>query len=85
MRKIIRSLFKAVPRLGDSKRESEKDDDFFDMSWPTGDIKKQFLYVFLIGITGPLWLTLPDVRREGKDRWVPVTFIGSILWIGCFR
>ena len=60
------------------------DDDFFDMSWPD-TWKKRIAYVFLIGITGPLWLTLPDVRREGKKKWVPVTFFGSIIWIGAFR
>ena len=63
---------------------SEDDDGFFDMSWPQNDLKKQSLYVFLLGITGPLWLTLPDVRREGKDKWYPGCFIGSILWIGAF-
>ena len=64
--------------------DAEDDDDFFDMSWPD-TLKKRVAYVFLIGITGPLWLTLPDVRRQGKQKWVPVTFIGSIIWIGFFR
>ena len=63
---------------------SEDDDGFFDMSWPQNDLKKQSLYVFLFPITGSLWLTLPDVRREGKDKWYPGCFIGSILWIGAF-
>merc|ERR1712106_1244216 len=56
---------------------SDDDDSFFDMSWPQNDLKRQFFYVFLFGITGPLWLTLPDVRREGKEKFVAGTFFGS--------
>ena len=37
-----------------SAGSDDDDDGFFDMSWPEGDLKKQFLYVFLIGITGSL-------------------------------
>ena len=33
---------------------------------------------------GPLWLTLPDVRREGKDKYVVGCFLGSIIWIGAY-
>ena len=63
---------------------SDDDDSFFDMSWPQNDLKRQFFYVFLFGITGPLWLTLPDVRREGKEKFVAGTFFGSIMWIGAY-
>ena len=35
-----------------SAGSDDDDDGFFDMSWPEGDLKKQFFYVFLIGITG---------------------------------
>ena len=75
-----KTTIKKVPEVPE-----KSDDEFFDMSWPKKNLKKQVLYVFLLGITGPLWLTLPDVRREGKKKWVPITFLGSILWIGFFR
>ena len=28
--------------------------------------------------------TLPDVRKKGKKKWFPVSFLGSIAWIGVF-
>lgn len=65
--------------------ESEEDADFLDMSWPQGDWKKQAIYLFLLPITGPLYLVVPDVRRPGKEKWVVVTFINSILWIAVYR
>ena len=55
------------------------------MSWPKGDWKKQLIYVFFLGITGPLWLLIPDVRREGKEKWVFLTFINSIIAIAIYR
>lgn len=70
--------------LSNKSDEDDDDDGFFDMSWPENDLKKQVLYVFLLGITGPLWLTLPDVRREGKDKYVAGCFVGSIMWIGAY-
>jgi K+-dependent Na+/Ca+ exchanger-like protein len=70
--------------LSNNGSEDDDDDGFFDMSWPENDLKKQVLYVFLLGITGPLWLTLPDVRREGKDKYVAGCFVGSIMWIGAY-
>ncbi|CAM1296995.1 SLC24A2 (predicted) [Pycnogonum litorale] len=61
----------------------EEVDEPLDMSWPTG-FRKQVYYVVLAPITFPLWLTLPDTRRQEKRRWFPVTFLGSIIWIALF-
>ena len=65
--------------------DSDNDADFLDMSWPTGDWKKQAIYVFLFGITGPLYILIPDVRRPGKEKWVVLTFLNSILAIAIYR
>lgn len=64
--------------------DSDNDADFLDMSWPTGDWKKQAIYVFLFGITGPLYILIPDVRRPGKEKWVVLTFLNSILAIAIY-
>ena len=72
------------PNANFSQLEKEGS-DFLDMSWPTGDIKKQAVYIFLIGITGPLYLLLPDVRRPGREKYVVVTFFGSIFAIAIYR
>jgi len=65
--------------------DSDNDADFLDMSWPSGDWKKQAIYLFLFGITGPLYILIPDVRRPGKEKWVVFTFINSILAIAVYR
>merc|ERR1711892_400846 len=88
--RLFNAVLQVVPKNSEQiqaklakEADTGDDNDFFDMSWPD-TWKKRIAYVFLIGITGPLWLTLPDVRREGKKKWVPVTFFGSIIWIGAF-
>jgi len=65
------------PELTNQKQDSsidsqneEDENDFLDMSWPKGDFKKQAVYVFLIGITGPLYMLIPDVRRPGREKYV---------------
>jgi len=84
------SLDKAtIPTTGEqltnqSSEEEEDGADFLDMSWPQGDCKKQAMYLFLIGITGPLYLLLPDVRRPGREKYVIVTFFGSIFAIAVY-
>ena len=65
--------------------EEEAESDFLDMSWPKGDWKKQAIYLFFLGITGPLYILIPDVRREGKEKWVIFTFFNSILAIALYR
>lgn len=71
---------------GESQDSSEDEQpEFLDMSWPKGDPKKQAVYIFLIGITGPLWLLLPDVRRPGREKYVAITFFGSIFAIAVYR
>ncbi|KAG7251298.1 hypothetical protein CRUP_026355 [Coryphaenoides rupestris] len=32
----------------------------------------------------PLWLTLPDVRKNSSKKFFPITFLGSIMWIAAF-
>lgn len=53
------------------------------MTWPE-TFNKQLMYLFLCPILLPLWITLPDVRKEEFRKWFIVTFIGSIIWIAIF-
>jgi hypothetical protein len=73
----------SVPGETESSEGSEA--DYLDMSWPKGDWKKQLIYLFFLGITGPLYLLVPDVRREGNEKYVVLTFINSIIAIGVYR
>uniref|UniRef100_A0A914IA55 Sodium/calcium exchanger membrane region domain-containing protein n=1 Tax=Globodera rostochiensis TaxID=31243 RepID=A0A914IA55_GLORO len=54
-----------------------------DLSWPRG-VYKQFVFLLLAPIMFPLALTLPDVKREDRKKYVGVTFIGSVAWIAFF-
>ncbi|CAH1795775.1 unnamed protein product [Owenia fusiformis] len=60
--------------------ELEEENEPLDMSWPEG-WRKRVTYVLVAPLTFPMWLTLPDVRRPEKERWFPITFLGSIIWI----
>ncbi|XP_015907106.1 sodium/potassium/calcium exchanger Nckx30C-like isoform X2 [Parasteatoda tepidariorum] len=67
-----------------SKPEPEIEvDEPLDISWPK-DNRKRFTYLLMAPIIFPLWLTLPDVRRDEKKKWFFITFIGSIVWIAIF-
>ncbi|KAF8791916.1 Sodium/potassium/calcium exchanger 2 like protein [Argiope bruennichi] len=58
-------------------------DEPLDISWPK-ETKKRISYVLMAPIIFPLWLTLPDVRRDEKKKFFFVTFLGSIIWIAIF-
>ena len=69
----------------DAGSDEGSENDYLDMSWPKGDWKKQLIYLFFLGITGPLYMLIPDVRREGKEKWVVFTFLNSIIAIAVYR
>ncbi|XP_063332660.1 sodium/potassium/calcium exchanger 2-like isoform X2 [Pelmatolapia mariae] len=69
---------------GDEGGEEDEDEDKpLSLAWPDTP-RKQITYLLILPIILPLWLTLPDVRRETSERFFPVTFLGSILWIAFF-
>ncbi|XP_038146777.1 sodium/potassium/calcium exchanger 2-like isoform X1 [Cyprinodon tularosa] len=70
--------------VGDLEGEEEEDEDQpLSLAWPD-TLRKQITYLLILPIILPLWLTLPDVRRETSQRFFPITFIGSICWIAFF-
>jgi len=46
--------------------------------------KALFIWFITIPIVGPLWLTVPDVRRETRKHLFPVTWTLSIFWIAFY-
>ncbi|XP_069386840.1 sodium/potassium/calcium exchanger 2-like isoform X2 [Paralichthys olivaceus] len=69
---------------GEEGGEEEEDEDQpLSLAWPDTN-RKRLTYVCILPIVFPLWLTLPDVRRESSAKFFPVTFIGSISWIAFF-
>ena len=43
--------------------EEEENEEPLSLEWPDSR-QKQAIYLFLLPIVFPLWLTIPDVRRQ---------------------
>ncbi|KAI5630474.1 hypothetical protein C0J50_7636, partial [Silurus asotus] len=70
--------------VGQQGEEEEDDGDQpLSLMWPKTS-QKQVMYLFIFPIVFPLWLTLPDVRRDTSKKFFPITFLGSISWIAVF-
>ncbi|MXQ91747.1 hypothetical protein E5288_WYG004560 [Bos mutus] len=63
--------------------EGEDGEQPLSLEWPETR-RKQAIYLFLLPIVFPLWLTVPDVRRLEAKKFFVITFLGSILWIAMF-
>ncbi|KAM3589950.1 uncharacterized protein V6R79_000419 [Siganus canaliculatus] len=68
---------------GETAEDEEEEDQPLSLSWPESN-RKRFTYLLIIPIVLPLWLTLPDVRKQSSKKFFPVTFLGAICWIACF-
>ncbi|KAM9530550.1 sodium/potassium/calcium exchanger 2-like [Salvelinus alpinus] len=70
--------------IGPAEEEEEEDEDApLSLEWPETN-RKRITYLLILPIVFPLWLSLPDVRRETSAKFFPITFIGSICWIAAF-
>ncbi|XP_054635875.1 sodium/potassium/calcium exchanger 2-like [Dunckerocampus dactyliophorus] len=65
------------------EEEEEDEDQPLSLAWPDTN-RKRLTYLVILPIVLPLWLTLPDVRRESSERFFPITFLGAISWIAFF-
>nr|XP_020474094.1 sodium/potassium/calcium exchanger 2-like [Monopterus albus] len=68
---------------GESGEEEEDEDQPLSLDWPDTN-RKRLTYLFILPIVLPLWVTLPDVRRQTSSKFFPITFLGSICWIAFF-
>merc|ERR1711963_708434 len=55
-----------------------------DITMPTDSCVKTVTYFILLPVVFPLWLTLPDTRKQSARKFFPITFFGSIIWIALF-
>ncbi|NP_001397430.1 sodium/potassium/calcium exchanger 1 isoform 2 [Mus musculus] len=67
----------------DEEEEEEENEEPLSLEWPDSR-QKQAIYLFLLPIVFPLWLTIPDVRRQESRKFFVITFLGSIIWIAMF-
>uniref|UniRef100_A0A452U7V8 Sodium/potassium/calcium exchanger 1 n=1 Tax=Ursus maritimus TaxID=29073 RepID=A0A452U7V8_URSMA len=67
----------------EEEEEEEGNEEPLSLEWPETR-QKQAIYLFLLPIVFPLWLTVPDVRRLESKKFFVFTFLGSIVWIAMF-
>ncbi|XP_062062138.1 sodium/potassium/calcium exchanger 1 isoform X4 [Lepus europaeus] len=67
----------------EEEEEEEGNEEPLSLDWPETR-QKQAIYLFLLPIVFPLWLTVPDVRRQESRKFFVITFLGSIIWIAMF-
>eukprot|EP00064_Thunnus_orientalis_P019956 superscaffoldBa00005243_g20087 len=65
---------------GDEGGDDEEDEDQpLSLAWPD-TTRKQLTYLVILPIVLPLWLTLPDVRREvGETFWITEEIMGLTI------
>ncbi|XP_034044149.1 sodium/potassium/calcium exchanger 2 [Thalassophryne amazonica] len=69
--------------VGGEEDEDDDEEQPLSLAWPD-TTRKQLTYLFILPIILPLWITVPDVRRETSSKFFPITFLGSICWIAFF-
>uniref|UniRef100_A0A8C9KHP8 Sodium/potassium/calcium exchanger 1 n=1 Tax=Panthera tigris altaica TaxID=74533 RepID=A0A8C9KHP8_PANTA len=67
----------------EEEEADEEEEEPLSLEWPDTR-QKQAIYLFLLPIVFPLWLTVPDVRRLESRKFFVITFLGSIVWIAIF-
>lgn len=63
--------------------DEEDEDEGFTWAWPD-TFQKQIVFLIVAPIFFVLWITLPDVRKPGKEKYFFVSFFVSITWIAVF-
>lgn len=58
----------------------EEDGGPLELEWPE-TWRGRLFFILTSPIVIPLWCTIPDVRREGRDKLYPITWCLSITWI----
>ncbi|XP_078069983.1 sodium/potassium/calcium exchanger 2-like [Mustelus asterias] len=63
--------------------QNEDEDQPLSLAWPDTP-RKRFIYLVILPIVLPLWITLPDVRKKKLRKFFVISFFGSITWIAGF-
>ncbi|XP_072010041.1 sodium/potassium/calcium exchanger 2 isoform X3 [Engystomops pustulosus] len=66
-----------------SAEPADEGDQPLSLAWPSKK-RKIAVYLAVLPIVFPLWMTLPDVRNATSRKFFPITFFGSIGWIAVF-
>ncbi|XP_069782741.1 sodium/potassium/calcium exchanger 2-like isoform X2 [Narcine bancroftii] len=63
--------------------QNEDEDQPLSLAWPD-TTHKRIIYLIILPIILPLWITLPDVRKKSSQKYFVISFLGSIMWIAGF-
>ncbi|XP_025929326.1 sodium/potassium/calcium exchanger 2 isoform X2 [Apteryx rowi] len=72
-----------IAHNAEEENEEEDEDQPLSLVWPD-TLRKQLTYLIVLPIVFPLWVSLPDARNPKSRKFFPITFFGSISWIGFF-
>jgi len=73
-----------------SEEEEADESEPTDLSWPTGNVRAQLMYLVTLPLVIAMMATIPDCRRAGAlcgvsyRKLCVVAFVMSIVWIGIF-
>uniref|UniRef100_A0A8C6SF44 Sodium/potassium/calcium exchanger 1 n=1 Tax=Neogobius melanostomus TaxID=47308 RepID=A0A8C6SF44_9GOBI len=67
----------------EARVEMEEENQPLSLKWP-GTWCGRVAYLLRLPALLPLWITLPDVRRQKSRKFVVFTLLGSLLWMTVF-
>ena len=74
-----------VEDVEENDDDDEDDNSPLEIKWPSdGTCKDKINFIIVFPLVSTLYITTPDVRREGGHKWYIVTFVLSIIWIGFY-
>lgn len=68
---------------GEARVELEEENQPLSLKWP-GTWCGRVIYLLRLPALLPLWITLPDVRKQKSRKFVVIALLGSLLWMTIF-
>ena len=73
---------------GDDAKEIpvQNEEDYKDvvMAGPQGSIISKIVWVITMPLMIPMWCSIPDPQDKDRERYYPIAFVMSIIWIAIF-
>jgi len=73
------------PQEEEKGNESEEEyKDYIRSGLPEGGFLSKAMWIVSLPLMVPMWITIPDPQDKKREKWFPIAFIVSILWIAVF-
>merc|ERR1712106_208130 len=72
---------------GDSEKQNEnEEEEYVDYirSGPEGGIMSKLMWVVSFPLMSLMWITIPDPRDPKRQKFFPISFVISIVWIAIY-